>query len=387
MVMTSGLDSAEPLPAEPGRRGLLGRLEDQFGFVQLAREYLIPVETNSIWYLLGGVLAIALSLEIFTGVLLSLVYTPDAGLAYANVDQLLHTFGWATVVNFHYYTAYLIFALVMIHMVRVFVTGGYRRGKEGLWLVGVGLAGLTFAVSVTGETLHWDEVGFAVPWHVSEFFQAIGLATAFGYTFDALKAIPTATEKLAQIYALHISIVPIILGLFIVWHYLLIRFKGISVPFWLPASGRTAAFSEHIKGWLLWSGIILGVVLLISIFLPRDAGTAPQLLASSPLYGSEHGPGGLGYKPTFPISWTHGMNIFVADKLGIEPDIWGTVAGMVLMLGALLVIPFVDRAEREPGSPAEAFNWRKRGWAFLAMGVFWLVLIVGVVQNAVAEAG
>ena len=60
---------------------------------------------------------------------------------------------------------------------------------------------------------------------------------------------------------------------------------------------------------------------------------------------------------------------------------------MALLLGALLVIPFVDRGEHEPDSPAAAFNWRKRGWAFLAMAVFWLVLIVGVVQNAVAEAG
>jgi quinol-cytochrome oxidoreductase complex cytochrome b subunit len=383
------VESTAPAAAapSPAPRGILGKLSDQFGFRQMVSEYLIPVETNSIWYLLGGVLAIALGLEIGTGFLISLVYVPDAGLAYANVDHLLHTFGWATVINFHYYNAYLIFALVMIHMLRVFITGGYRRGKEGLWLIGVGLASLTFVVSITGEALHWDEVGFAVPWHISEMFQAVGLADAFGYTFDALKAIPTATEKLAQIYALHVSIVPIALGAFIAWHYLLIRFKGISAPFWLRASGRTTSFFEHIRGWLIYGTIILGIVLLIAIFLPRDSGTAPQLLPTSPLFGSEHGPGGLGYKPTFPISWTHGMNVFVDQKLGIDPDIWGTMIGMAILLGSLLVIPFVDRGEHEPDSSAAAFNWRKRGWAFLAMAIFWLVLIVGVVQNAIAEAG
>jgi ubiquinol-cytochrome c reductase cytochrome b/c1 subunit len=385
--MTTGSTSPTAAPPSPAGQGFWPKLLDQFGFRQMVSEYLIPVETNSIWYLLGGVLAIALGLEIFTGFLLTTVYTPDAGLAYQNVDHLLHTFGWATVINFHYYNAYLIFALVLIHMVRVFVTGGYRRGKESLWLVGVGLAGLTFVVSTTGEALHWDEVGFAVPWHVSEVFQAFGLATAFGYTFDALKAIPTATEKLAQIYALHVSIVPIVLGVFIGWHYLLIRFKGISAPFWLRASGRTAGFSEHIRGWLIYGVIILGAILLIAIFLPRDSGTAPQLLPSSPLFGATHGPGGLGYKPTFPISWTHGINVFFGERLGIEPDIWGTIVGMVLLLGALVVIPFVDRGEHEPDGPAAAFSLRKRGWAFLAMGVFWLVLAVGVVQNAIAEAG
>ena len=178
---------------------------------------------------------------------------PDAGLAYGITQHLLATPGWSIVLNFHFYNSYLIFGLVMIHMVRVFITGGYRRGKDGLWLVGVGLAGLTFVISLTGEALHWDEVGFGVPWNIGEVLNAVGLADAFNYTTDALLAIPTATEKLAQIYALHISIVPIVLGLFIGWHYLLIRFKGISMPFWLRVSGRTAAFSEHIRGWLILS--------------------------------------------------------------------------------------------------------------------------------------
>jgi quinol-cytochrome oxidoreductase complex cytochrome b subunit len=379
--------AAAERPRESVGRRMERGLEDQFGFRQLVREYLIPVESNSVWYLLGGVLAIALALEIATGFLLSLVYVPDAGLAYGNVAHLLQTGGWATVINFHYYNAYLIFALVLVHMMRVFISGGYRGGKKGLWLIGVALASLTFVLSTTGEALHWDEVGFAVPWHVSEMLDAVGLSGFFAYTFDALKAVPTATDKLGQIFAAHVSIVPIALGLFIAWHYLLIRFKGISLPFWLRASGRTGSFSEHVRGWLIWGGILLGVVLLLAIFVPRDAGTAPQLLPASPLYGSEHGPGGLGYKPTFPISWTHGMNVFVADWLGIEPDIWGTMIGMVLMLGALVVIPFVDPGDREPDSQRSAFDWRKRGWAFAAMAVFWLVLIIGVVQNAVAGAG
>jgi quinol-cytochrome oxidoreductase complex cytochrome b subunit len=379
-------------PAESAPRPGLARrversLEDQFGFTQLVREYLIPVESNSIWYLLGGVLAIALALEIGTGFLLALVYVPDAGKAYDNVVHLLQTPVWGTIINFHYYTAYLIFALVLIHMVRVFISGGYRGSKKGLWLVGVGLASLTFVMSTTGEALHWDEVGFAVPWHVSEILQALGLADFFSYTFATLKAVPTATDKLTQIFAAHVSLVPIALGIFIAWHYLLIRFKGISLPFWLRRSGRTASFSEHVRGWLIWSGILLGAILLIAIFLPRDPGTAPQLLPSSPLYGAKHGPGGLGYKPTFPISWTHGMNIFVADFFGIDPDIWGTIIGMVLMLGALLIIPFLDSGDREPDSRAAAFSWRKRGLAFAAMALFWLVLIVGVVQNFFASPG
>ncbi|MGZ6256499.1 MAG: hypothetical protein ACXWMB_05740, partial [Candidatus Limnocylindria bacterium] len=93
-----------------------------------------------------------------------------------------------------------------------------------------------------------------------------------------------------------------------------------------------------------------------------------------------------GFKPTFPISWTRGMNI-VAANFGIDPDIWGTMIGMGLMLLALVAIPFLDRAPHEPDSTASAFDWRKRGWAFFAMGIFWFVLIVGLMQNALTAEG
>ena len=362
------------------------KLSDQFGLRQLISDYLIQVESNSIWYLLGGVLAISLAVEIGTGFLLALVYVPDAGKAFDITKHLLSTSIWSTVLNFHFWNSFLIFGLVMVHMVRVFITGGYRRGKEGLWLIGVGLAALTFIISLTGEALHWDEVGFGVPWNLAEVLNAVGLAGLFSYTSDALLAIPTATEKLVQIYILHVSLVPIGLGIFIAWHYLLIRFKGISAPFWLKASGRTSGFSHHIRGWIIWSVVILGIVLLIAIFVPRDAGTAPQLLPSSPLYGTGDDPGGLGFKPTYPISWTRGMNI-VAANLGVDPDIWGTMLGMGAMLLALLAIPFVDRGPHEPESTSAAFNMRKRGWAFLAMGVFWVVMILGLVVNQITASG
>jgi quinol-cytochrome oxidoreductase complex cytochrome b subunit len=372
-------------PAQSGKGWWSGVL-DEFGFNAVVSEYLIPVETNSIWYSLGGVLAIALVLEILTGFLLSAVYIPDASLAYGITVNFMASPGWSVVINFHFFNAFLIFALVMIHMVRVFISGGYRAGKTGLWLIGVGLAGFTFVLSLTGEALHWDEVGFGVPWNIGEFLNAIGLAGAFNYATDGLTDIATATQKLAQIYTLHIAVVPMLLGAFIIWHYLLIRVKGISTPFWLTISGVKDSFSRHLRSWLIWSVVLIGGVLLISIFVTRDPGTAPQLLQSSPLFGTDDDPGGLGFKPNFPISWTRGMNI-IAAALGVDPDIWGTIIAMAVMLGVLLLIPFLDRGLRAPMSRAEAFDWRKRGLAFAAMIVFWVILIGGVVVSQLTAEG
>jgi len=163
--------------------------------------------------------------------------------------------------------------------------------------------------------------------------------------------------------------------------------RGISLPFWIKPSQRRVPFSSHVREWLIYSAFILGAILVISFF-PRDPGPAPQLLPESPYFGSAHGPGGLGIVPTFPISWTHGMNRFVDIAFGMNPDIWGTVIGIVLMAVALIAIPYLDRGGPvEPHSWEEALSMHERGWAFLAMGVFWAILILGSVVNIVTPVG
>jgi len=371
----------------PGtNRGVWFWFKDQFSILPLVGDYFIPEETNSIWYSLGGVLALALVLQVVSGIILTLKYIPDAGLAYSVVSDMIGSRFWGITLGFHYFNSFLIFGLMLVHLMRVFVTAAYRGSKKGLWFTGVSLAILLFAAYVTGESLHWDEVGFAVPWHISEIFQATGLSGILGYNFSDLLSIPSATVKLVQIYALHVAILPLLILLLIFVHFYLIKTKGISLPFWKTPSGRKVSFGTHIKRWLIYTLFMCGAMLLLAIFVGRDLGTAPQLLSSSPLYGAHKGPGGLGYKPSSPIGWTHGMNVFV-EHLGLKPDIWGTVIAMALMLVSLIAVPFVDREEKEPVSFKEAFDWRKRKWAFIAIALFWAVMIVGVIQNAIAGPG
>jgi quinol-cytochrome oxidoreductase complex cytochrome b subunit len=378
--------STAPPTGEDWRHAFRNRVKEQLGLRGIISEYMIPVETNILWYTLGGVLAISLLFEVLTGMVLALRYIPDATRAFGITSDMLNGGFWAVVLNFHYWNAYLIFALVMVHMMRVFFSGGYRGRRTGLWQVGVGLAGTVFLISITGETLHWDERGFAVPWHMSEILEAVGLDKTFSYTHADLLNAQRATELLVPYYALHVAILPIVLLALIAMHYYLIKVKGVSLPFWHKPSGRKVPFSTHVREWLVYGAGILGVILVISFF-PRDPGPAPQLLPGSPYFGSEHGPGGLGIVPTFPISWTHGMNRFVTIAFGMEPDIWGTVIGLALMAAAIILIPFLDPGDTEPRNWQEALDLRRRGWAILAMAVFWIVMVVGVVTNLVTPVG
>src|SRR5437773_11514311 len=77
------------------RHAFRDRVKDQLGMRGMISEYLIPVETNTFWYSLGGVLGISLVLEIFTGMLLALRYIPDAGRAYGITKTMLNEGGWS----------------------------------------------------------------------------------------------------------------------------------------------------------------------------------------------------------------------------------------------------------------------------------------------------
>ena len=118
-------------PTGTAWRRAFGGVREQLGLRGMISEYMVPVEVNTFWYTLGGVLAILLVLEIATGMLLALRYLPDAGQAFQITERLLDEGGWSVVLNFHYWNGYVIFALVMIHLLRVFFSGGYRGPRRG----------------------------------------------------------------------------------------------------------------------------------------------------------------------------------------------------------------------------------------------------------------
>ncbi len=367
------------------RKSFWARVGDQFG-LRIIHDYLVPAETNNFWYSLGGILGISLALQFLFGFILLYKYIPDAGLAFGITQSFINSPSWKIVLNFHFWNSFVIVGLIAAHMMRAFISGAYRGAKKGLWLIGSALAGLVFVTYLTGEALHWDEVGFGVPWNISESLSAVNLSGFFRYTTDGLLQIPIATEKLSQIYAVHVALAPILITILVGLHLYLVKSKGISTPFWRKPSGIKKPFKDHIKMWIIGGMVVLLAMLLVAALVPRDAGVAPQLLPSSPFYGVDDDPGGLGFKPTFAISWTRGMNIFFAQYLGIDPDIWGSITAIGVMALVLLIIPFVDRGA-EPTDRAGVFAWKKRIWAFLAIAVFWAIFILGVVLNAITSAG
>jgi len=118
----------------------------------------VPASTSSWWYVFGSAATVILVLQIVTGILLGIVYSPSASNAWGSlhfIDSNI-TLGWF-LRALHGWGSNFMVAIVLIHLVQVFVFGAYKYPRELSWIVGVFLLLLTLGMAFTGQVLRFDQ--------------------------------------------------------------------------------------------------------------------------------------------------------------------------------------------------------------------------------------
>ena len=178
-----------------------------------AAEHEVPSSTSSWWYVFGSAATVILVLQVVTGILLALVYAPTASHAWTSLEFLDHNvrLGWF-LRALHGWGSDFMVAIVLIHLVQVFLFGAYKFPRELTWIVGVFLLLLTLGMAFTGQVLRFDQDAYwglgigasilsRVPW--------IG-----GPLVDLMLGGPIiAGPTLSRFFALHVFVIPgILLG-------------------------------------------------------------------------------------------------------------------------------------------------------------------------------
>jgi ubiquinol-cytochrome c reductase cytochrome b subunit len=113
---------------------------------------------NASWmYVFGSAATVLLMLQVVTGILLALVYNPSASEAWGSLQFLNHNIalGWY-LRALHGWGSNFMIAIVLIHMVQVFLFGAYKFPRELTWMVGVVLLLLTLGMAFTGQVMRFD---------------------------------------------------------------------------------------------------------------------------------------------------------------------------------------------------------------------------------------
>jgi len=186
----------------PWWRRALDVVDDRLGITALT--YPVPEHANNIAWSLGGITAAALVLLVVTGILLTQFYAPVPEEANASVRHIVtHEWGMWFVRGVHFWAAQAMYVTAALHLLRVFLTGSYKRPREGNWLIGVAMFGLVIFALFTGTVLKWDQEGYEALGHNVEVANLLG---GGGLWFSPDFA--NRVSILIRLYSAHVVLIP-----------------------------------------------------------------------------------------------------------------------------------------------------------------------------------
>lgn len=189
----------------------------------------VPPHVN-IFYCLGGITLVAFMVQFATGFAMTFYYKPTTAEAFKSVEYIMNevSFGWL-IRSIHRWSASMMVLAMILHVFRVYLTGGFKKPRELTWVTGVILSVLTVSFGVTGYTLPWDQVGF---WAAKIVTQVPGAVPVVGdLVVLLLRGEPgVGQETLTRFYSSHTFVLPWLSAVFMLAHFLMIRKQGISGP-------------------------------------------------------------------------------------------------------------------------------------------------------------
>jgi len=217
---------SEEAPDKSTSINLLERIQAAFFF----KDWSIPFYARRYYFCFGGITFFLFVVQAITGAILTIYYVPSVEKAYASVYYVHHyvNYGWL-IRSIHYWSANLMIIFVLLHTLRVFITGSYKKPREFNWVIGVFLFGLVFGFSVTGSFLPWDQKSFWVTTVMFSFLKKMPMIGTFFYQIMIGDDVLGQTA-LTRFFSFHIMILPAIIVVFLALHFYIVRKQGITRP-------------------------------------------------------------------------------------------------------------------------------------------------------------
>jgi quinol-cytochrome oxidoreductase complex cytochrome b subunit len=311
-------------------------------------------KATGFWHTFGS-LSLYLSLnQVVTGILLMIYYRPTTNTAFESVRFIMTKahFGWL-IRGLHAWGATLMVLCVLVHMIRTFFMGAYKKPRELTWVLGVLIFGCTVTFGFTGYLLPWNQLSY---WATTVGTEVAGAIPWLGnYVKLLLRGGEGVTgETLSRFYVLHVVVLPWVLTGLIAVHLFLMRVQGLAtmerVGEEKPIDKKEAVpfFPHHILKEGVIFCLLIGALVSLIILWPVELGEK-----ADPFVTPE------GIKPEWYFLSTYQLLKYFPKLLGI----------LVSFIPPLLLLlwPFLDRnPERHP---------KKRPFA-IAVGITAILLAV-----------
>ena len=321
---------------------------------------MIPTPKNLNWmWIWGIILTVCLVIQIVTGIVLVMHYTPHTSLAFASVEHIMRDVNGGWLIRYvHMNGASLFFIAVYFHIFRGLYYGSYKAPREITWIIGVLIYLAMMATAFMGYVLPWGQMSFWGATVITNLFSALPLVGEpivnwlwGGFAVD--------NPTLNRFFSLHYLLPFVIVGLVAV-HIWAFHSTGNNNPTGVEVRRGSIeeAKKDTVPFWpyyvikdLFALAVILLVFVVLVFYMPNWLGHPDNYIEANALSTPAH------IVPEWYFLPFYAILRAVPDKLG----------GVLLMFSAifvLFVLPWLDR------SPVRSARFRPVFRIF-----FWLLFI------------
>ena len=310
-------------------------LDDRLPIIRLAHSSFVefPSPRNlNYWWTFGGILAFCLVVQIITGVVLAMHYTPHVSMAFSSVEHIMRDVNYGWLMRYiHSNGASMFFLAVYIHMFRGLYYGSYKAPREVLWILGVLIYLLMMATAFFGYVLPWGQMSFWGATVITNLFGAIPLIGDSvrewlwgGFSVD--------NATLNRFFSLH-YLFPFLIAGVVVLHIWALHVPGNGNPLGIEVKSKQDTLPMHpyytTKDMF---GLTLFVILFayFVFFYPNVLGEPDNYIEANPLVTPAH------IVPEWYLLPFYAILRAVPDKLG-------GVLAMFAAIGVLFVLPWLAR--------------------------------------------
>ena len=175
---------------------------------------------------LGGMAALLIVIQVFTGLLLKFHYIPSPAGAYDSVLNINEGLLFGKLAhNIHHWSAILLLWITFLHMLRVLFTGAYRKPRHATWIFGILLLILVVLSNFTGYLLPWDQLSY---WAVTVSTSLLQYIPLIGNPLreTLLGGQEVGSVTLSNFFNLHTGIIPLLIIILMGFHFWRIRRAG-----------------------------------------------------------------------------------------------------------------------------------------------------------------
>jgi quinol-cytochrome oxidoreductase complex cytochrome b subunit len=324
------------------------------------------------------ILGILFMVMILTGVILMMNYTPSIERAYNSVKDIVFVVpGGRYIRNMHRWAAHGMVLVSFLHLIRVFLTGGYLAGRRLNWIIGVCILVVVLFMNFSGYLLPWDQLAF---WAVTigsniaasfrELTDILGITQVLDIGGFIKKLLigdaAVGQAALSRFFMFHVIFLPVTLIVLSGVHFWRIRKDGgVSRPMeQTGGQGDNTRGEDKFFSWpvVMWAELAILLLTVAALLVMAFLFDAPLMERANPDFAEN---------PAKSPWYFLGIQELVSYSAFA-----GGVIIPILFLVFLISIPYIDREDQNLGIWFSGTTGRRLTWQSLVFSSIVTVLLV-----------